>query len=199
MTTQSPKVEVLTPEAASPEAASPETQSNAAEPASGSRCQHRYQNGKRCRLPGSAPQLGLCPRHFRQRLASGRAAYDDFADLSADLLPNGADFSSAGDLREYLLRLLILMTEGRVSPRRASILAYVTTQLLHTHVAAEKEAGDNPQQIILDLPRPKRDDDISPERAFVNRMSDLHVRASKPIPPGTCDGWPPNPNPEQPK
>jgi hypothetical protein len=24
-------------------------------------------------------------------------------------------------------------------------------------------------------------------------MSDLHTRVSKPVPPDTCDGWPPNP------
>lgn len=152
MTTQTPEVEVLTPEVVSPE-----TQSIVAEPASGCRCQHRYQNGKRCRLPGSEPQLGLCPSHFRQRLAAGLPACDDFADLSKDLLPKGGNFSSAEDLRDYLLRLLILMTEGRISPRRASVLAYVTTQLLHTHVVAEKESANEEPQFILDLPRPKRD------------------------------------------
>ena len=66
-------------------------------------------------------------------------------------------FSSSEDLCDFLTRLLFLMTEGAVSPRRAAVLAYVTTQLLHTHVAAEKEASKEDQQIIFDLPRPKRD------------------------------------------
>jgi hypothetical protein len=48
------------------------------------------------------------------------------------------------------------MTKGTVSPRRAAVLAYITSQLLHTHVAAEKESG-NDEQIIFDLPRPKCD------------------------------------------
>ena len=154
MTTQAPEVEVL-----APETTTSETQSNAAEPASGSRCKHRYQNGKRCRLPASEPQLGLCPRHFRQRLASGLPASDDFADLSTDLLPPGTEFLSAEDLCKYLTRLLILMTMGRIGPRRAAVLAYIANQLLHSHVAAEKELADeqSSQPFIFDLPRPKRD------------------------------------------
>ena len=183
MTTQAPDIEVLTPETISSE-----VQSAAAEPASGSRCQPRYKNGKRCRLPGSEPQLGLCPRHFRQRLAAGLPACDDFSDLSKDLLRGPLEFSSAEDLREYLTRLLILMTKGGVSPRRASVLAYISTQLLHTHVAAEKEEKDDePTQIIFDLPRPKRDDDISPERAFLNRMAERYGSASRSSTPGTTE------------
>lgn len=48
------------------------------------------------------------------------------------------------------------MTKGGVSPRRASVLAYVINQLLHSHVVAEKEV-DQSQEILLDMPRPKRD------------------------------------------
>jgi len=80
------------------------------------------------------------------------------------------------------------MAKGRVSPRRASVLAYITAQPLHTHVAAEKES-DQPQQFIFDLPRPKRDDVISPERDSVNRMSELATRAATPVAPDGYDGY----------
>src|SRR6266702_8755970 len=80
-------------------------------------CQHRYKNGKRCRLPGSESQLGLCPSHFRQRIAAGLPPTDDSSDLSTELL-RGIEFSSAEDLRAFLTRLLIQMAKGRVSPRR---------------------------------------------------------------------------------
>lgn len=123
-----------------------------------SRCQYRYQNAARCRLRAADSESGLCVRHLRQKFAAFLPSFpDDTADLSKDLLPGGKDFSSAEDLRDYLLRLLILMTEGRVSPRRASVLAYISNQLLHSHVVAEKEADDEPQQFVFDLPRPKRD------------------------------------------
>jgi len=51
------------------------------------------------------------------------------------------------------------MTEGRVSPRRASVLAYITIQLLHTHsvILKEEELEDKSQPFIFDLPRPHRD------------------------------------------
>ena len=96
--------------------------------------------------PRSRSKSGLCLRRHHRQVAAGlplTPVPDDFGDLSKDLLPDGTDFSTTEDLRDYLLRLLILMTEGRVSPRRASVMAYVTTQLLHTHVVAEKETDQS--------------------------------------------------------
>ena len=47
------------------------------------------------------------------------------------------------------------MTEGRVSPRRASVLANITNQLLHTHFDVLKEDElVNKSQPIFDLPVP---------------------------------------------
>lgn len=155
MTTLVPDVEVQQPETSNPENPA---QVSIPSPV-GLRCQHRFANGKQCRQSGLPSQAGLCSHHFR--LSNPSVVFpctpNDSADLSADLLPHGAEFSSAEDVREYLTRLLILMTKGCVSPRRAAVLAYVTNQLLHSHVVAEKEADDQPQQIIFDLPRPQRD------------------------------------------
>lgn len=126
---------------------------------SASRCHYRYPNGRRCTLPGLPAKSGLCLRHYNRQVAAGLPLVptcDDSADLSPELLC-GIKFSSADDLREYLTRLLTLMTRGGVSPRRAAVLAYITSQLLHSHVVAEKEAEDEPQQFVFDLPRPKRD------------------------------------------
>ena len=130
-----------------------------------SRCHYRYPNGRRCTLPGLPAKSGLCFRHYNRHVAAGlplTAMPDDFADLSEDLLYGPLQFSSAEALREYLTRLLTTTTRGRISPRRASVLAYITTQLLHTHVAAEKEA-DQSQPFIFDLPSPKRDQPEAPE------------------------------------
>jgi len=183
MTTHAPEVEVSALEAIGSEAIGPQTIDTDTQSVAlldGPRCQHRYKNGKRCRLPGSEPQFGLCPLHFRQRIAAGLPPTDDSSDLSTDLL-RGIKFSSAEDLREFLTRLLIQMAKGRVSPRRASVLAYITTQLLHTHVAAEKESPDEEPQIIFDLP--------SPERDSVSRMAELSTRAATPVAPDGYDGY----------
>src|SRR5712692_5547371 len=138
------------------------------------RCRHHFSNGKRCRLPGLASQSGLCSRHFLPIVASSPLYPSDFTDLSADLLPGLSHFRSSEDLREFLSRLLIETTKGRVSPRRAAVLAYITNQLLHSHCVVqkeEKELDNQEQPIIFDLPRPQRDWPEGSERALYRRMS----------------------------
>ncbi|HYL82886.1 MAG TPA: hypothetical protein VE263_01525 [Candidatus Angelobacter sp.] len=121
-----------------------------------SRCQFRFSNGKRCRFPGSPSQAGFCSRHFHFNVPLPHAP-DDSTDLSADLLPELSEFSSAVDIRQFLARLLVQVTRGRVSSRRAWVLACISSQLLHSNRAVQKEDADKPVEIIWDLPRPKRD------------------------------------------
>lgn len=137
-----------------PEVPAVETQS---EP---TRCLYRFSNGKRCRLPSSQSQSGLCPHHFRLNAAAALpSSPNDSTDLAADLLPELSACSSGVDLRKFLGRLLILMTKGRVSPRRAAVLAYITNQLLHSHraVRKEEELHNNSRPIFFDVPRPEPD------------------------------------------
>jgi hypothetical protein len=121
------------------------------------RCQYLFSNGKRCRLPGLQSQSGFCSRHFRPLALSFPSCPNDFEDLSADLLPELNEFSSGEDVQKFLARLVVQVTKGRVSPRRAAVLGYLTNQLLHSHRAIDKEADNEPQKIIFDLPRPNRD------------------------------------------
>jgi hypothetical protein len=128
-----------------------------------SRCAYRFPNGRRCRLPHSAAHSGFCFRHFHLSALVPQTP-NDSTDLSADLLPGGlSEFSSAGDIRQFLARLLAQVTKGRISPRRAAVLAFITNQLLHSHRAIHKEADtqknaeSEPPRIIIDMPRPDRD------------------------------------------
>jgi hypothetical protein len=126
----------------------------------GPRCRHYTLHGRQCRLRVLDPRSGFCFRH-----ASPPPAQSDSEDLSSELLPQLSEFESAADVKQFLARLLILVTKGRVTPRRAAVLAYITNQLLHSHSAFYREIhaqDDEPQQIIFDLPRPKRDDPIPP-------------------------------------
>jgi hypothetical protein len=63
------------------------------------------------------------------------------------------------------------VTKGRITPRRAAVLAYISSQLLHSHRAIQKEEESEPTKIIFDLPRPKRDWPEDPERAAYARLS----------------------------
>ncbi len=67
-------------------------------------------------------------------------------DLSSELLPELSEFNSAVDINQFLARLLVLVAKGRVSPRRASVLAYVTNQLPHSHRAITLDNLTRPQQ-----------------------------------------------------
>jgi hypothetical protein len=72
--------------------------------------------------------------------------------------PN-SEFASGIDIRQFLARLLTLVTKGRISPRRASVLAFITSQLLHSHRAITLESAPPKEetQIIINIPRPDRD------------------------------------------
>src|SRR6266849_2848586 len=73
------------------------------------RCRQFTADGTRCRLAVLDNRTNLCFRH------------------------------SALDINKFLARLVVLVTKGRISPRRASVLAYITNQLLHSHRAIDRE------------------------------------------------------------
>jgi hypothetical protein len=101
-----------------------------------SRCHHRFPNGKRCRLPGLDSQLGLCLRHFTLSAAADVArkhAHDDSEDFSPELLGSPSELASTIEVKTFLSRLLVLVTSGRISPRRAAVLVYITNQLRFSH------------------------------------------------------------------
>jgi hypothetical protein len=86
------------------------------------------------------------------------------ATLTADL----KEFRSAIPINDFLARLLLLLAEQKISPRRAAVLAYITNQLLRTLPAIDRELNppsdkDESTEIIWDMPRPERDRDPKPE------------------------------------
>lgn len=98
------------------------------------------------------------------------------------------------EINHVLGELYNLLAADRISPRRGAVMAYTCSLLLCTLPAIDDELdlSDEPQPFIFDLPRPKCDDDISPER-----LREPHVRTPRSClqscPPDTCNGWPPNP------
>jgi len=122
------------------------------------RCRHYTDRGRRCQLPVVDPRSGLCFRH-----AKPQPAPSDSVDLSVELIGELSEFESALSINKFLANLLALVTKGRVSPRRASVLAYITNQLLHSHRAIDYDderhsEGDDKVAIIVNAPRPIRDD-----------------------------------------
>ena len=147
------------------------------------RCRHYTSTGRRCRLTVLDPASGLCFRHVGIQF---QPTDEDLSPAFAGLL---SGFQSASRIHDFLTQLTVLLVQNRISTRRAAILAYLGQTLLRTLPAIEEELQPETPPFIFDLPRPKRDDDISPERAFVNRMSELHTRVSTPAEPDGYDGY----------
>ncbi len=59
-------------------------------------------------------------------------------------------------LYDFLANLFILLAQNRVSTRRASVLAFITSQLTRIDTAIHRAEANAPPQIILDAPRPIR-------------------------------------------
>jgi hypothetical protein len=102
-----------------------------------SRCRHTYANGKRCLLPPPDKDSAFCGRHAK--LPQNQADPDDASDSSADLTAGLTEFTSAEPVNEFLSRLLLLLGQNRISPRRAAVLAYIATQILRTIAAMDSE------------------------------------------------------------
>ena len=117
------------------------------------RCRHRTLKG-RCRQLATDPARTLCFDHSRAE----QQAKNDFT-LLAPLVRKSEDFQSAEALNETLGNLHNLLAEGRISSRRAAVIAYVDSLILRTLPAMAKEDGHT--SIILDMPCPDRD---RPER-----------------------------------
>jgi hypothetical protein len=108
------------------------------------RCQHRTLKG-RCRLPATDPSGTLCFDHAR---AAIQAKND--ASFIPSLIRNLEDFQSATAINESLGAIHNLLAEGRISPRRGAVLAYVNSLLLRTLPAVQEE---NPPKIVFDWAR----------------------------------------------
>jgi len=143
------------------------------------RCAYLSPTGRRCRLPAANSQSSLCPHHLAEQKQSEDADYFD------DLSRYSQQFQTAQGINHSLGKLYELLARNQISARRAAVLSYITSLLLHTlpQIDKDNEAGissrptepitlamsaspvalkeenldDKPQPIILDLPRPKLD------------------------------------------
>jgi hypothetical protein len=116
------------------------------------RCTYRFPNGRRCRLYATNANPNFCPAH-----APFQANQHNPAEIASTLTANLDDFTSAAQINDFLSRLLLLLAQDKISTRRATVLAYITNQLLRTLPAIAKEENAEPTQIIFDMPGPDRD------------------------------------------
>jgi hypothetical protein len=89
------------------------------------RCQHISPTGRQCCSPAAAPGSTLCARH-------AAAAPPQSVDFSAELLSRFGDFQRAQQMNRSLIALYKLLAQGRISPRQASVLAYIGSLVLRS-------------------------------------------------------------------
>lgn len=89
------------------------------------RCQHLSPTGRQCCSPAAAPGSTLCASH-------AAAAPPQSVDFSAELLARYGDFQRAQEMNHSLIALYKLLAQGRISPRQASVLAYIGSLVLRS-------------------------------------------------------------------
>jgi hypothetical protein len=89
------------------------------------RCQHLSPTGRQCCSPAAAPGSTRCARH-------AAVEPQQRADFSAELLDGCGDFQRAQQINHSLIALYKLLAQGRISPRQASVLAYIGSLVLRS-------------------------------------------------------------------
>jgi len=133
-----------------------------------SRCLRRFPNGRRCRLPMIDASSFFCERH-----AHLQAPEQFELDLAPQLIaPDVQEFTSAVDINQFLSKLLILLSQDRISPRRGAAMAFTCNLLLRTLPAIEEQLHPERSKnydppIIWDIPGPdyEKDSHTSPSSA----------------------------------
>jgi hypothetical protein len=112
----------------------PATPSKASKANDSGRCIFRYSNHSRCRLQVFNHSTGLCLLHARSKDLQP----EDIDDLSAELFEDLPDdqlpeLQTPEQINEFLARVVVLLAEGRITPRRATVLTYAGSLLLQRH------------------------------------------------------------------
>jgi hypothetical protein len=116
------------------------------------RCTFTFPNRSRCRLQAQNPSSGLCGKH-----ASAMEPHDTddlsgvlFEKLPEDELP---DLQTPEDVNTFLARVVVLLAEGRISPRRATVFTYAASLLLRSAILIDAHP-----QVIYDVGLDRTDD-----------------------------------------
>jgi hypothetical protein len=105
------------------------------------RCNHFTSTGRQC-LSLATGRSGQCARH-----AAAQAELQA-RDYARHLLRGSKGFQTAGGINYSLGDLYSLLAQNRISPRRAAVLAYISSLLLRTLPAIDKDRAPNATRFI---------------------------------------------------
>src|SRR5271156_1100294 len=128
-------------------------------------CEFRSQLNRRCHMLLAPDPPTLCTFHARAeakaRQSQGRQA------AAAELLAGTESFSTPAAVNLFLGNLLKQLAQGRITRRQATSMAYISQLLLNSlsvmhrqekdaQAAAQAAAANEPQRVIVGMPRPHR-------------------------------------------
>ena len=96
------------------------------------RCQYRTATGRQCCSVAVDPDSSFCARHAASKSS-------DSEDFSVALTQRACRFQNAQGINDSLGALYTLAAQGRISPRRASVLAYISSLLLRSLTAIDND------------------------------------------------------------
>jgi hypothetical protein len=100
------------------------------------RCRHRTPAGRQCSAVVTDQRYPYCHRHVPLQPS-------DSEDLSGPLTEHACQFLNAQGINYSLSALYHLLASGKISPRRAGTLAYISSLLLHSLTAIDTDRHPN--------------------------------------------------------
>ena len=96
------------------------------------RCQHRTRAGRQCRSVVADANSSFCAVHAASEPG-------DSQDFVVALTERACRFQNAQGVNHSLGALYTLLAQGRISPRRASVLAYISSLLIRSLPAIDTD------------------------------------------------------------
>jgi hypothetical protein len=156
------------------------------------RCAHRTAGGRQCRLPAFDAHSGLCPQHHAEQKQQQEEDHFDY------LIRNNQSFQTAQGINFSLGNLYALLAQNFISPRRAAVLAYISSLMLRTlpQIDADNAAGvtvapplDNPMLVPDPAPSKPAAPEVQPASPS---KSDSASNVNAPTNLGSSNTWDPS-------
>jgi len=98
-----------------------------------SRCEFLFADGRRCRQHPADPTLTLCLRHLQ-----AREQREETARIGDEIAGAAGALNSQEGIHQALTNVFASLARGRISPRSASVLAYVGQLMLVSRPSLER-------------------------------------------------------------
>lgn len=143
-------------------------------PRGSKRCHARNRDRSQCRNQVQDPATGLCARHAAcTQNAAGML--DDSTNIALDLLDSQMRaLDSTHAINIVLTNVVIMLAQGRISPRRASVITFALRLMLRSVLVQDREAANGPPQITWGSFRP----DSCPDEPAGSEHSDADANTA---------------------